>query len=816
MFSFEYLLLIVSFLAFFLFIRYRLPALLFVIFLFSTGLIWLEIADGIISYAISGVAFLGAALIATFVFPTTRQILFTKHIYKFLKQSNVRISQLEKQALSAGEAGFEAGYFIGRPNWEALHKLPQTNLTEKELAFIEGPIDNFCALVDDWDIRHNRRIPKKVWDFAKKHSFSGLRVTEKWGGFNFSFQAQSLILSKVASHSVDASILIELPTSLYPDELIDIYGTQNQKEKYLPRLAKGEEIVSFAVTGIQGSDVGNMLDEGIVTYGNYEGKEVLGIKLNFKKRYISFAPQASLIVLAFSLGDPEKLLGNEQKCGITLALIPANHPGVDTTQRHYPAGLAFPHGPIVGKDVFIPLEWVIGAELGIGFGWKMIVECLFVGRCLSLPSISVGTIKTAFKTTTAYAVVRRQFGLSLKTFEGVKASIASLTELTYNSEAARSVAAALVDSGKRPLAVSGIMKYQITEYARQATNHAFDIHAGRAICDGPSNYLLSAYNAVPIGVAVEGANIVTRSVITFAQGTLQSHPYLRQEIESCENEDKRAGLQSFDAVISNHVSLFLSNCVRSLFHSLTLGYFGTPPRAAQLSEKHWYKQLWRYSVSFSVITDATIFLMGDSLKKQQLLGGRMSDILSELYILSSVLKRYKDDGYPTADYPIIKLSMENGLYRIETALKSILQNFPHRLLRPLLYFIIFPLGAWKKPATDTLANEVALLVLDNNKTRDRLIKYSYTSGDSNEKVGRLEAALVLAIAAEPAYKKIRFATRSGILIKKPYQADDALREKIITITEANTIVKAEQAAAKAVAVDAFDQDVYRNPLNSDI
>ena len=812
MYGLEYFVLLFSVGAALLFLRYQVPALLWGFFILSVAAVWLRIADTTTGYIFFGATLIGVVLIGSMIIPPVRRFLFTQRIFNRAKLRNVRIPSLEKQALSAGEAGFEAGYFAGTPDWNALHNLPAQQLSEKENAFINGPIEEYCKIIDDWDIRSNRRIPDAVWKFAEEHNFSGLRVGEKWGGADFSFQAQSLILSKVASRSVDAAVLIELPTSLYPDELIEEYGTDKQKNYYLPRLAEGKEIVSFAVTGAQGSDVGSMPDSGVVEYGTHEGKEVLGLTLNFNKRFITLAPKASLIVLAFSLSDPNNHLKSEQNSGITLALIPANHPGVDTSKRHYPAGLAFPHGPVTGKDVFIPMEWVIGAETGIGLGWKMIIQCLFVGRCLAIPSISVGAITSAFRTTTAYAAVRRQFGLSLNTFEGVQSAVAQLTELTYKAESARLVAAALVDSGKRPLAVSAIMKYKLTEYSGYATNHALDVHAGRGICDGPSNYLLSAYNAAPIGVTVEGSNIVTRSVITFAQGVLQGHPFLRQEIESFEHDDSTKGIIEFDTVLAKHVSLFLSNCTRSLFGNLTFGILSTVPKGVPTSVAHWYKQISRYSISFSVLSDMTILLLSASLKKQQKLSGRLADVLSELYLLSAVLKRYKDDGYPDADYPIVQQCMENGLHRIETDLQSAIANFPQRAVRPFLHLIIFPLGAWKKTASDTLSNDVAQLVSKPGPVRDRLSGYSYISNDPEDKTGRLEVALELATQADPIYKKMRAATREGILIRKQDQITDALEKDVISPAEAQIVQKAAAAAAKAVAVDSCEQDSYSNPL----
>lgn len=804
MFLMDLLLLLFFLIGILLFATYRISTLLWSLFFIAVSLVWFSLGNTIFHFIVFCIALLASLISLFLTIPYTRSII-TRIIFKSVQQQNAHVSALEKMSLDAGKAGFESSFFSGRPNWAALRSLPPPTLTKEESEYLDGPIKNFCDSINDWEIRQQKKIPDKIWGFARKYKFSGLRVSPSWGGAGFSFAAQTKILSKVASRSIDASILIELPTSLYPDEIIEEYGTLEQKTYYLPRLANGEEIVSFAVTGEQGSDVGNMPDIGVVEYGDYNGEKTLGIRINFQKRYITLAPKASLIVLAFSLTDPNNILETIVDNSITLALLPANHPGVCNEKRHFPTNLSFPHGPITGNDVFIPLKWVIGGNDGVGLGWKMITQCLFVGRCLALPSISVGTIQSAFRTTSAYAQVRRQFGLSLNTFEGVQESIAKLAMLSYVSESARAVAASLVDSGYRPLAVSAIMKYQITEYAKEAVNHALAVHAGRGICDGPSNYLLSGYLAVPIGTTVEGANIVTRSVITFAQGALQSHPYLRKEIESCENPDEVSGLQSFEQAFGDHISNFVSNASRSFFHALTFSKFADTPSDVPLSVARWYKYLWRYSCSFAFVADFTMLLMGPQLKKQQLLGGRLADILSELYLLSTVLKRYEDDGFPEEDISVVALSMESGLYRIQESFLSIMHNFPSVAARLFIRIIVFPTGAWLTPAKDSLLRKVSTQVSKPGKTRDRLSNSMHISHHPQDVTGRLEVALTAATAADPVYKKMRIATRAGLLKKGTDQAKEALEMNIISKEEAACIHAAEKAAAFAIAVDSFPQ-----------
>ncbi|MEZ4200503.1 MAG: acyl-CoA dehydrogenase domain-containing protein [Candidatus Paceibacterota bacterium] len=472
-------------------------------------------------------------------------------------------------------------------------------------------------------------------------------------------------------------------------------------------------------------------------------------------------------------------------------------------------GLAFPHGPIEATDMFIPLAWIIGERTGVGLGWKMIMQCLFMGRALALPSISVGSIKLALLTTSAYARVRRQFGLSIDTYEGIKESLAELVELTYVSEAARSLTAALVDSGSRPLAVSSLMKYRITENARSAINHALDVHAGKGACDGPANYLLSAYNAVPIGVTVEGANIVSRSVITFAQGVLQSHPFVRPALESCESKNYKQDLDDFDSAISGHIQLLQANAARSFLHAISGGVFASCPRDVPKDIRNWYRALSRYTSSFAYLSDVTVITMGHELKKKQKLGGRLADVLAELYILSAVLKQYEEDGFPAEDYPIIEQSLTNGLYRIEKNLLAVIRNFPQRLLRPLLFSIVFPVGAWRQPAKDALTTTVADSVSEATPTRARLTRHVFISDSSNDSVRQLENAFVAANHAASVYKKIRAATRAGLLKKDHTQLQVAESKGIITSEEAHLLQEAEKTAKVAIAVDTFEQDVYR-------
>jgi acyl-CoA dehydrogenase len=742
-----------------------------------------------------------------FLIPQIRRRIFIWPIFLALKIEKSHISIMEKQALSAGSPGFEKSLFGGMPDWEELRRLSPLKLTQEELDVLNGPVERLCEMTDDWDIRYKKReIPDFLWDFMKKNKLFGLRVPKKRGGYSLSFQAQSLILGKIASRSVDVATMVELPTSLWPDEIVEKYGTEEQKKYYMPRFALSKEIVSFAITGISnGSDATSMRDVGIVEYGIHDGKKVLGIRLNWQKRYITFAPKASLLVLGFQLLDPKKILNGGNSTGITLALIPANFPGIKIGRRHLPTNVAFPNGPIWGENVFIPVDWIVGGSQGAGNGWKMIMECLFVGRAVALPSISVAAIKVATRYSAQYARVRRQFGSPIGKFEGIEEPLTKLVEIAYLTESARTVTTAMVDAGQRPLAVSSLMKYQTTEYSRQAIDLAMDIHAGRAICDGPSNYLMSGFLAAPIGVTVEGANIVTRSIITFAQGVLQAHPYLYEELESCEDEDVEKGLRRFEKAFIGHVLFLGSNIFRAFFHNLTKGLFAKSPKVPKHISK-WYRQLWRESCNFAYISDIATLLMGARLKKKQKLSGRLADALSELFLLSSVLKRYEDDGFPESDYPIVELCMKNGLYRFQKSLKGAIRNFPIPIMRPVLSILIFPFGANRKLASDNLGHTVTKLILEPGEVLDRLTRYIYISLNPKDITGRLEVAFKKSVVADVAQKKLDLAVRQG-KIMRTYDRDwvsDAEKIGVLTSKEAKDVRELESLAEYAVSVDHFD------------
>lgn len=753
------------------------------------------------------VGWLPAIVLALLSAPTLRRFLLVEPVFRMVKGILPKVSDTETQALEAGTVGFDAELFSGQPNWDKLRAVPPIVLTPEEKAFLDGPTEELCRMIDDWQIRHrSKEIPEAIWTFVKRHGFLGMLISKEHGGLGFSPQAQSLILGKIASRSPDVVTIVMVPNSLGPGELIEKYGTDEQKHYYLPRLARGEEVPCFSLTGpTSGSDAATMRDIGIVTRGRHEGRDVVGIRLDWQKRYITLGPEATLVGLAFRLFDPENLLGKGEDVGITVALIPARHPGVEIGRRHLPSGAAFPNGPNSGHNVFIPVDWVVGGERMVGQGWRMLMECLAAGRSISLPSSGTAGAKAMLRFTSAYGRIRKQFGLPIARMEGVEEALVRMTETAYVNEAARAVTAAMVSRGERPSVISALMKYQTTERLRQSVNDAMDIHGGRGICDGPANYLQSAYQMVPVGITVEGANILTRTLITFAQGALRSHPYLYDEVKAAQNPDAAAGLRAFERAFLGHVAYALSNATGAFFHNLTGGAFVQAPEKAY-GTSDWYRQLGRAARSFALVSDLTVALVGGGLKTRQKLTGRMADALSELYLLSCVLKRYEDDGRPASDAPIVELAARNGLYRFQTAIGGAIDNFPVAAARPILKLLVFPLGRRYKPASDRLGTRVARLVLEPGEVRDRLTRDIYVSRDPDDPTGLLEVTLEKVIAAEDAERKLERAIRAGT-VRRYHGIDwiaEAREQGIVTESEAALLAEVEKLVARVIAVDDFD------------
>jgi len=783
---------------------YKAPLWLWAAGLAFTALIWQTAIHG--SAGIFGFfLWLLAIAFGLLAVPAIRRAVLIAPVFKFVKGTLPKVSDTEAQALEAGTVGFDAELFSGTPDWDKLRSIAPIVLTPEEQDFLDGPTEELCGMIKDWQVRHKaREVPAEIWEFVKKHGFLGMLISKEHGGLGFSAQAQSLIIGKIASRSPDVVTIVMVPNSLGPGELIEKYGTEQQKTYYLPRLARGEEVPCFSLTGpTSGSDAATMRDIGIITRG--EHGDVVGIRLSWDKRYITLGPNATLVGLAFRLFDPDNILGKGENIGITVALIPATHPGVQIGRRHLPAGNAFPNGPNWGKDVFIPIDWVIGGEKMVGQGWRMLMECLAAGRAISLPSSATAGTKAMLRFTSAYGRIRKQFGLPVARMEGVEEPLSRIIEAAYANEAARAVTAAMVSRGERPSVLSALMKYQTTERMRQSVNDAFDIHGGRAICDGPSNYLQCAYQMVPVGITVEGANILTRTLITFAQGALRSHPYLYKEIQAAQDPDSERGQEAFETEFSDHIAFSVANATGAFFHNITFGRFVVAPEQAY-EMAHWYRQLGRASRNFAFLADLTVAVLGGALKTKQKISGRLADALSELYFLACVLKRYEDDGRLSSDRDLVALAAANGLFRFQEALRGVIDNFPLLPARWLMRVIVFPLGSPYRPARDALGHRVVRLVLEAPEVRDRLTRHIYVSKDPDDPTGLLEVTLKKVVAAEEAEKKLERAIRAGTL--RRYHGIDwigeAMAKGIVTESEGQLLREVEALTARVIAVDHFD------------
>ncbi len=765
----------------------------------------LAIATGMVGWII---ALLPGAILLLLALKPVRLVVLTTPAYGLVRRILPRVSRTEQEALDAGTVGWDAELFSGRPDWSKLSAVPAQTLTAEEQAFLDGPVEKLCAMLDDWDIRHVRAdLPPEVWQFLKDNGFFGMLIGKEHGGLGFSAQAQSMVVSKVTSRSVAAGITVMVPNSLGPGELLEKYCTPAQKEKYLRRLATGQEIPCFALTGPHaGSDAAGMRDVGVVCHEIYEGKKTLGVRLTWDKRYITLAPVATLVGLAFNLRDPDGLLGGEVERGITLALLPADYPGVEIGRRHYPARAAFMNGPIRGKHVFVPMEFLIGGVDYVGHGWRMLMECLSTGRAISLPAIGSMSIKAALRVTSAYARLRRQFGIPIGLMEGVAAPLSRIAKSAYLFEAGRSATAAMVDAGQKPAVVSALLKYRSTEAMRDRLNDALDIHGGRAVQDGPSNYLFAAYATTPVAITVEGANILTRSLITFAQGALRAHPYLYREIEAARSTDRKAGIEAFDSAFGGHVSFMLRNITGSFLHALTGGRFTASP--VEDGSAVWYRAVNRYSQSFALVGDWTVAFLGGDLKRKQQLSGRMADILSELYLLSVVLKRFEDVGRPEIERPVVDAIARDCIHAIETGFAGVFANFPNAVLRTAMRVLVFPLGRHAQPSSDRENYRLARAVLRPGELRDRLTPGMYLTSDTRDPTGLLEDALRKVTAAEEIEGKfIRAIKKSVISLRHDRDAiSDAVEAGVITSEEAATLRLADQATEKAIRVDDFAFD----------
>ncbi len=720
-------------------------------------------------------------------FRSMRKTYLTRPIFGWARKSLPSMSETERAAIDVGDVWWDAELFTGNPDWSKLMATPPAALSKEEEAFLVGPVRKLCETLDDWRIAWTGGdLPETAWRMMREEKFFGMNIPKDYGGLGFSAYAQSEVIRTVSTRSIAGAVTVMVPNSLGPGELLMMFGTKEQRDHWLPRLADGREIPCFGLTSRQaGSDAAAMIDSGVVCRGTFEGREVTGIRLNFHKRYITLSPVATVLGLAFKLHDPDGLLGGEKERGITVALVPTDLPGVKQGRRHLPGMQFFQNGPIEGEDVFIPVDNVIGGVDQVGNGWPMLMSALAAGRGISLPSLSAAGAAFSARTTGAYARVRTQFGLPVSAFEGVQERIGALAGNAYLLDAARRLTCAGLDEGRAPAIVSAIMKAHATYRMRDSVIDAMDVHSGKTIIDGPRNYLGNLWRALPIGITVEGANILTRNLIIFGQGAIRCHPYLLKEMTALTESDKEKALDEFDKAFWGHVGHSLMTLLRAWGRSLTGGRLAPAPDAGATT-KH-YRQLSRYSACFALTADMALLTLGGALKRKEFLSARLGDILSELYLLSAVLKRWQDEGRQAADLPLVDYCMERGYATMSQRFDEILANLPNRCAAGALRFFM-PMGTRRGPSDD-LAKTCAEILTEPSATRDRLTSGLYL-GKAGDAINDLEEAFALVVETEPLRRKLRHADG-----KKP--------EDILSADERHRLAEVEEAVAKVIEVDDF-------------
>lgn len=749
--------------------------------------------------------------------PDFRRARLSAPLLNIYRKITPQLSPTEQIALEAGTVGFEGELFSGMPDWSKLLSQPKPELSVEERAFLDGPVEGLCKRIDEWQITHELAdLPPEMWEYLKNHKFLGMIIPKQYGGLQFSAFAHSAVLQKIASMSATVATTVAVPNSLGPAELLLHYGTDEQKDFYLPRLADGREIPCFALTGpYAGSDATSIPDYGIVCKGEYQGGNVLGVRLTFDKRYITLAPVATIVGLAFRMFDPDKLLGDSEDLGITLALIPRETRGLEIGRRHFPLNVPFQNGPVRGTDVFIPLSQLIGGPDMAGQGWRMLVECLSVGRAISLPSMATGGSRAAVAATGAYARMRKQFGLAIGRFEGVEEALARIGGYTYATAALSRATAAAVDRGERPAVPSAIAKYHATEWARDVCKDAMDVHGGKGVILGPNNYIGRAWQGLPIMITVEGANIMTRSLMIFGQGAIRCHPYVLEEMQAAALPDYGTRLRVFDRLLFKHIGFGISNAARSFILGLTHARIGKT--AGDAYTRRYYRKLNRYSAALALLADTSMFVLGGKLKFKEKISARLGDVLSYLYIASSMLKKYEDEGRPATDQPMLAWAFHECVWRMQTAIDGVLRNFPIRPIGWLLRVLVFPFGRREVPPSDRLGRRVAAILTAPNEARSRLIGGTYLTPTQHNAIGRMDALLPEVIAAEPVERKFLKAVKSGDVTGLDFAAQiaDAQSKGVLSNAERILLEHVRTATFEFISVDEFDSEELRSVTRRD-
>lgn len=737
-----------------------------------------------------------------------RRSLLTKPVFNYLQKSMPPMSVTEREALESGTTWWEKELFSGRPDWNEFAEIELPQLTAEEQSFLDNEVSQLCAMLDEWDIRSKRKdLPPEAWQFLKEKNFFGLIIPKKFGGRDFSAYAQSRVMSKIASRSETAAVTAMVPNSLGPGELLMKYGTEEQKNRWLPGLANGTEIPCFGLTGPEaGSDAGSIPDTGIVCKGMHEGQEVLGLRMTFNKRWITLAPVATVVGLAFKLYDPEGLLGdpNKKEYGITCALIPANHPGVEIGKRHNP-GAPFMNGPIFGTDVFIPIDWIIGGPAMAGRGWRMLIECLGAGRGVSLPALSTACGEMNYRLVGAYARIRRQFNMEVGKFEGVQEATAEIAASGYTLEAMRQFVTKGLETGA-PSVMTAMAKYHATEMMRASVEHSMDIVGGRAIQQGPRNFLVAAYHSVPVAITVEGANILTRSLMIFGQGAMRCHPYLFEEMQALQMDDKSQALKAFDKLFTAHLGHVFNNMLRTKLLGILGGRFSSVPVNADDFSRRWYQRINLLSAALASMSDVALGVLGGNLKRRELLSARLGDVHSQLFIACSILKYHSAHTRTRAEDAHAEYALTRAIYSAQEALRDFAQNFPLRRFAKLLCWAAMPFCNIVNKPSDDLTRELGDLILEDNPVRQDLGRYIYVNQDPQDPSGRVESTYQMLLSLGPIWQNFFKARATGKISGETIeeQAQDAANKNIIQPQDVARIIDYDKRRWDCLQTDAFD------------